>query len=254
MGHGMKRFSLLFIVVIMAYLTVIAADGLDGLAQQAQAAYVKGDFKAAADLYEQLVDRDVKTSEVYFNLGNAYYQLHDLGHALLSYRRAQTITPRDEDLRFNVARIRVQRLDGMIPETGILWQLATLTSDWFSYSELGWIVIVLVWVVCGCVASYVWRPARRKWIRWGILSAVALFILISALMITRVIVDTSQKPAVIISDTVSVMTGPGTSYLEIFELHAATEIRIIEARNHWIRFQLPDLREGWIDEQALEMI
>ena len=50
------------------------------------------------------------------------------------------------------------------------------------------------------------------------------------------------------------MTGPGTDYVEIFELHSAAEIRIVEERNHWVRFQLPDLREGWIEDRSLEVI
>lgn len=233
---------------------IVASNATNDLAQQASAAYMKGDFKTAADLYQQMVDQGVKRSEVYFDLGNAYYQLHDLGRALVNYRRAEELTPRDEELRLNLARVRVQRVDGTSAEAGILGQIAELTSNWLSLSELGWIVIILLWLCCGFVAAYLWRADWKKWARWAIVITCILFILVSLFGLTRSVVDSWWKPAVIVEASVSVMTGPGTNYVEIFELHAATEVRVIEERNHWIRFQLPDLREGWIEEQTLERI
>jgi len=250
----MKWIIVFLTTFIMFQSLIVDADTNDGLAQQAETAYLKGDFKVAADLYQQLIDQGVKRSEVYFDLGNAYYQLHDLGRALFNYRRAEAITPRDEDLRLNLARIRVQRVDGTVAEAGILGQIAGLTSDWLSISELSWIVIALLWLCCGFTAAYLWRADWRKQVRWAILISSILFIIVSMLALTHIVLDASRKPAVIVGDTVSVMTGPGTNYVVIFELHTAAEIRIVEERNHWVRFQLPDLREGWIDEQSVEVI
>jgi SH3-like domain-containing protein len=94
----------------------------------------------------------------------------------------------------------------------------------------------------------------RKYLRWAIFACGILFFVVATFTVTRIIVDSNWKPAVVISDSVSVMTGPGGDYVEIFELHAAAEVRIVEKRDHWVRFQLPDLREGWIEEQSLEGI
>ncbi len=250
----MKWLALLLIAVFFSQSLVLAADTVDDLAQQAEAAYATRDFKLAAGLYQQLIDQGVKRSEVYFNLGNAYYQLHDLGRAFVNYRRAEVFVPRDEDLRLNMARIRVQRLDGIIAEVGIAGQIVRLTSKWLSPSELRWIVLILWWLCCGFIAAYLWRADWRKRARWVILVGCALFVFVGVLALTRIVVDTSLKPAIIVNESVSVMSGPGTNYLEIYELHAAAEIRIVEERNHWIRFQLPDLREGWIAEQSVEVI
>jgi tetratricopeptide (TPR) repeat protein len=251
------RWLALLLTMILATASqsiIVASDTSDDLAQQASAAYVKGDFKTAADLYQQLIDQGVKRSEVYFDLGNAYYQLHDLGRALVNYRRAEELITRDEDLRLNLARVRVQRVDGTSAEVGILGQITSLTNNWLSLSELGWIIIVLLWLCCAFIAAYLWRADWRKWVQWAIVVSATLFIVVSLMGLTRFFVDALWKPTVIVDDSVSVMTGPGTNYVEIFELHSAAELRIIEERNHWIRFQLPDLREGWIEERALEKI
>ncbi|MBA3869371.1 MAG: hypothetical protein H0X30_09460 [Anaerolineae bacterium] len=247
-----------FVILLIAFFTwqsfVMAVDSDDALAQQAEAAYKKGDFKSAVDLYQQLIDHGLKNGEVYFDLGNAYYQLHDLGRALLNYRQAEIYMPRDEDLRLNLARVRAQRVDGTIVEVGIAGQIAGLTKDWLTTSELGWLVIILWWLCCGIVASYLWRVDWRKRVRWAIAASVVIFLLVAALALTRLAVDSALKPAVIIDNTAAVMSGPGTDYLEIFELHAATEVRVVEKRYDWVRFQLPDLREGWIEKKSLEEI
>jgi tetratricopeptide (TPR) repeat protein len=252
----MKWILLLFmaVIVMMSRPIVLALDNLDDLGGQAASAYLKGDFRTTVDLYQQLVNQGVMRSEVYFNLGNAYYQLHDLGRALVNYRRAEEFIPRDEDLRLNLARVRVQRLDGTSTEVGILDQIVGLTNTWLSPSEFGWVAIVLLWLCCGFIAIYLWRTDWRKWARWAIVICSALFIIAGVLGLTRYVIDALRKPAVIVDDSVAVMTGPATNYVQIFELHAATEVWIVEERNNWVRFQLPDLREGWIEEQALEKI
>jgi tetratricopeptide (TPR) repeat protein len=249
-----KKLIALLLLIVLSQTVIWAADNLLTTAQQADAAYSKGDFKTAANLYHQLLDQGVKRSEIYFNLGNAYYQLQDLGRALVNYRRAQLSTPRDEDLQLNLTRVRVQRVDGLMPESGLAGQLVELTSDSLSLSELSWIVVALFWLCCGFVAAYIWRTDWRKNIRWVILISSLLFMFVAILTLTRIVVDNSLKRAVIIGDSVAVMTGPGDDYLEIFELHAAAEIRIVETHNDWVRFQLPDLREGWIQALAIEVI
>src|SRR6266496_6146874 len=109
MGSPMKWCVLALMAFVISQSITVSVDTIDGLAQQAETAYLKGDFQLAANLYRQLIDQGVKRNEVYFDLGNAYYQLHDLGRALINYRRAEVIAPRDEALRLNLARVRVQR-------------------------------------------------------------------------------------------------------------------------------------------------
>ena len=99
------------------------------LAQQAQAAYLSGDYAAARGQYEALINLGVRDSAIYINLGNTYFQLHDMGRALLNYRRAQRITPRDSLLNTHLARLRSTRLDVQGDETALVDSLAALTTS-----------------------------------------------------------------------------------------------------------------------------
>ena len=68
------------------------------------------------------------------------------------------------------------------------------------------------------------------------------------LLSARVYVETQQPVAVVLSETVEVMSGPGDNYLPLFSLYEAMEIRVLEERDGWLRFALADGRQGWIDK------
>lgn len=249
----MKHIITLAVMLLMCS-SVFSQNDFESLASQAEVAYNAGDFGSAAKLYGQLIKAGVKNGEIYFNLGNTYYQLKDFGHALLFYRRAELFTPRDENLRLNMMRVRAQRVDGVSTESGIDWQIVHLTSDTLSIDELVWLLIGLLWLCCSLGIVYYIKPARRAVLKWMGALSFALLVVASALCLIRVVVHDKHLSAVIVSENVSVMTGPANDYLEIFILHAASEIRVIETKDGWVRFQLPDLREGWIEESNLEII
>src|SRR5690242_19210137 len=112
----MKQWCIVFLLFI-AGITSAQLDSL-GPVVQANDAYITGDYKTAQLLYEATIQDGVRDFRVYFNLANAYYQSGDMGRALLNYRRAQEIWPRDSELASNLARVRIERVDLLSDDTG----------------------------------------------------------------------------------------------------------------------------------------
>ncbi len=248
--------SLLIVLITIALLQPLDPSVNDAamLAQQAELAYTEGDFQLSVNKYQQVVDAGVWNAEIFFNLGNAYYQTHDLGRALVNYRRAEQLIPRDDELRLNIARVRAQRIDPPVAEVGILVQIAQWTTDWFSNSEIGLLTLMTWWLGCGFFVVYRLVPKSRTVSNWGSAIGGVLFVLFSSVAGMRIIIEYAHPSAIVIVETVSVMTGPDAQYIEIFELHAGGEIRVVQKRNDWVRIQLPDLREGWVEAQEIEVI
>ena len=246
--------KLLLVLLMMIGLFQGAITNVDDLSQKAESAYTKGEYQEAAKLYQQLIDTGARNPEIYFNLGNTYYQLHDLGRSLLNYRRAEQFTPRDEDLRLNVARVRAQRIDPPVAYVGIGDQIAQWVSSLLSNSEAGQIILVLWWITCGSLSAYTLLPHWRKWARLAAIITGAILIFAGVLSAIRVVVDQSSPLAIVVSENASVLTGPDSQYMQIFELHAAGEVRIMERQNDWVRIQLPDLQEGWVKADSIEII
>ena len=52
-----------------------------------------GRYAEAAQAYQQLIDQGAADSAVYYNLGNAYMRLGNLGQAIVNYQRAAQLDP-----------------------------------------------------------------------------------------------------------------------------------------------------------------
>lgn len=69
-------------------------------------------YAKAILLYERIIDQGgVRNAKLYYNLGNAYFLVDDIGRAILNYRRALQLDSSDVNLRNNLAFARSQRLD-----------------------------------------------------------------------------------------------------------------------------------------------
>ena len=58
--------------------------------------FAAGRYREAAATLEEEIKTSGESSTRYANLGNCYYLLGDLGHAVLSYERATLLDPRDK--------------------------------------------------------------------------------------------------------------------------------------------------------------
>lgn len=254
MGNEVK-----FLVVMLALLSFVqvsdqSTQSVESWLQEAKTAYEQGDFPQSAKLYQQVVDAGIQRGEIYFNLGNAYFQLHDLGRALVNYRRTEQLVPRDDDLKLNLSRIRVQRVDSLGDYAALADQITNSLTGLASNSEFEFLLLVIWWLCCGLGIAYVVLPKWRTYLKWGVIFASILMVFIGVLEGVRFVADATYPPAIVVVETVSVMSGPDTSYMEIFELHEAAEVRIIETRKDWVRIQLPDLEEGWVQSEAVEKV
>src|SRR5689334_17765004 len=72
--------------------------------------YEQGKYAEGAGAYEKILQTGTASPALYFNLGNAFFKSGQIGRAIIAYRQAQRLTPRDPDVRANLqfARNQVQ--------------------------------------------------------------------------------------------------------------------------------------------------
>ncbi len=249
----MKRLWIVLFLCSMCVSITTAQTGTEAL-QQAEIAYNDGDYQQAITLYETVIANGAHNSEIYFNLGNAYYLADDLGRALLNYRRAHVLNPRNSDIDFNLTRVRGQRIDIQGDETAVFDTLAALTSGTLTVAELGWIALGIWSGGFILLALYIRRIQWHETLRVPLIIIGTLVIMSVILLSSRLYVEHSRPAAVIVAPAVLVRSGPGENYLQHFQIHAAAEIRILEIRDGWIRFTLPDGRQGWIPQASAEEV
>jgi tetratricopeptide (TPR) repeat protein len=224
-----------------------------GEMQVANALYANGRYAEAAQSYEQLLAQGVADSALYYNLGSAYLNQGDVGRAILNYRRAAELDPRDAETQAALVAARALALDQFPAENGsLLDDVANLSRGFVTLNELAmlalgfWFVFGLLWFVYRQSGNGRSRPI----IQTGAIMAGLLLALVLLAMGSRVVADNGRSPAVIVAQTASVSDQPAAS--AAFVLHSGAEVELTDRQGEWVRIALPGGQVGgWVLETAV---
>lgn len=206
--------------------------------------------------FEHIVNEfGIRNGKLYYNIGNAYFRLEDLGRAILNYRRALLYQPNDQNLAQNLEYARSRRVNRVEPteKDRIFKTLFFLHYDIPSRIRLDVLVVsfCMIWVF-----STMFIFLRKGWLRAMIVIASVL----SVLFLTSLIVEKAgrrHKPAgVIISSEVTARKGDADTYQPSFTdpLYSGTEFRVLEKRTKWWHIELEDGARCWIPSSAGELV
>lgn len=220
--------------------------------------YEAGQFDEAAAAYQTLVDEGIQDSTVFYNLGNAHFKQADFGRAILNYRRAARLAPRDPDIRANLTLARAQTLDQMnVDGEALLSRLAELAQTWLTLNEMA-VLALLLWILFALMLIIFTRlqAGRLKILTRNALLTVGVFLLAGIIFTgSRLYVEQTRPAGVIIAAEANVTSGPGEQYITEFTLHSGTEVRLIESRDNWVRLTLPgDNLQGWLPAETFGVV
>ena len=207
--------------------------------------------------YEKIVsDGGIRNSKLYYNLGNAYFLKEDIGRAILNYRRAQRLDKADTNIQKNLAFARSRRIDTVevrtqerILETLFFWHYD------FSFKTKFLVTCLAFAIVCISTTVMLWRGKSAPWI-----TTAAICCLLTVSFLASVILEARSRAnticGVITARQVVARQGDGPNYSESFKdpLHAGTEFDLLERRSGWFHIMLSDDSEGWIPDNAAELI
>ncbi|MDH7599736.1 MAG: hypothetical protein QHH07_08910 [Sedimentisphaerales bacterium] len=225
--------------------------------QEGSAERQKELYHQAALAYQKIIsDGQIRNARLYYNLANAYLLSGDIGRAIVNYRRAEILDRTNPNIQKNLAFARSKRIDQVSP--GTQQQVLAVLFFWHFDLPIG----TKVWVAsCAFGVLYI-ALTIMVWLgRSALCSSIASIGLIVALaMVGSVLVEqhqlTHRRFGVIIPEQVVARQGDGPGYPEAFKapLHAGTEFELIEARPGSYHIRLADGSEGWIPEDAAELI
>jgi len=207
--------------------------------------------------YEKIIsDGRIKNSKLYYNLGNAYILKDDLGRAILNYRRAQKLDKADTNIQKNLAFARSRRIDTVEVKTEerILETLFFWHYD-FSIKTKFLVTCICFAIVCISVTMMLWRGKSATWV-----ATAAICGLLTACFLASVVLETRSRAnticGVITDQQVVARQGDGPNYPESFKdpLHAGTEFDLLERRSGWFHIMLSDDSDGWIPDNAADLI
>lgn len=229
----------------------------DALWDAANTYYVNGDYRAAIAGYESILARGEHSAKLYYNLANAFFKEGETGRAILYYHRALRLAPGNEDARYNLevaAETTKDRIEP-VPEFFVTtWMRAVRNllgpTAWAALS-LAALSAMLSLALLYLLASSI---GRRKAGFYGMLAALAVFIVATSFAAAGRRETVDRREAVVMSPSVSVKSSPDKSATDLFVLHEGTVLRITDRLDEWCEVVIADGKKGWIRARQIEVI
>ena len=210
-------------------------------------------YQKALLRFERLIQVGVQNGKVYYNIGNTYFRLNDLGRAIVNYRRALQFIPNDENLHQNLAYAKSQQPDNIeekqaeqIKKTVLFWHYDLPVQ----VRLVGFVVMnLLFWGML--TVQLFWA----RILKWPIVSCLVIGLMLGTSLLYEKTFG-GQLSGVLVSREVIAKKGDGQSYGPSFQapLHAGLEFKLIENRGDWLHIELPDGRRCWVPSTSIEMI
>ena len=245
-----NRFAMLLFMLLVSMASVAQDKAV------ADSAYAKEDYQTAISIYESLLSDNV-SPELYYNLGNAYYRLDDMPHAILNYERALLLSPGDSDIRFNLQMARNKTIDKIIPESEmffVTWYKSLVNIMGVD----GWAILAIIMFALAAILIllYVFTDVViiRKIGFFGAGLSMIIFVVANVFAYQQGNKVASYNGAIIMS-TANVKSTPAENGTDLFVLHEGTRVDITDdSMNDWKEVRIADGKEGWIETKKLELI
>jgi len=210
---------------------------------------------AAARMERAVREGHLANGGIYYNLGNVYFRLGDMGRAILNYRRAQRFEPNDAKLKRNLSYALRNCQDSVQEQEG----RKVLKTLFFWHYDFSLALRERLFILCLCLACVLGMFRLR--VRQTGLGIAALGSLLLALVLAASVAVSDyamhhQRPGVILAAEIVGRTGNGENYEKSFKdpLHAGTEFQLVELRGNWMEISLADGKSCWIPCDSSELL
>ncbi|MBU1864602.1 MAG: tetratricopeptide repeat protein [Candidatus Omnitrophica bacterium] len=220
---------------------------------KANVLYEKRDYDGALLEYQELLDANLTSGNLYYNMGNCYFKKGEMGKAILFYERARRLLPRDGDISSNYDYARSLIKETVLP-TQKMWFLRFIDSFFkhFTINELTLLLSFLYLVFfCTLSAMIIFKMEKRF-----VIPVLCIILMMASTGLFSLIgkITYEGHGIVVINEKTIARFEPferGTTHFTLFEGMKAT---IIQSKGMWYKIQREDRRLGWIEKKDVAII
>ncbi len=244
-----QKISLFSILLILLYFPVTYGQSSQLLFESANQDYQQGNYEQAIETYLRILEKGVESSEVQFNLGNAYYKINQYGKAILHYEKAKKTLANDEALEKNLKLVQLRIIDKIEPIPQLFlkeWWIEVLnlmSLEWYA-----WVTLALFVVLTSLIVINILSVRRINKLIWIFLS---IFIFVLVLFINKAYISETTRFGIILVDKISIVSEPSISGNEMFILHEGTKVQVLRNSADWLEIKIADGKTGWLKTESL---
>ena len=253
----MKR--ILSLLTILFCLISAKADIVNPaeLVAKAAFAYDQGNYEEAAQQYEVLVKAFNGSPDLYYALGNSYYERQNFSRAILNYERCLQRDPSNEDARANLELAQlncVDKIETIQPIIFVTWSNAI--RDIFSADTWGKFSIFFFLLFLAGFGCYFFLR-KMQYRKIGFYTAIVMVVLSFICMFytsQQAEIRTAHDHAIVMTPTVTLRSTPAESGTELLIIHEGLKVKVRQELSGWTEVELSDGNVGWMPSAQLEVI
>jgi tetratricopeptide (TPR) repeat protein len=239
----------LILIALLFSATMGFAQSASELFDRANEAYKNGQYQEAIDLYQNIDSTELRSADVYYNLGNSYYKLNMVAPSIYNYEKALLLDPLNEDASINLEYANKLALDAieMLPKSmfqkfseGVIYKL---TFD-------SWSILAVTLSFLGALffLLYHFSYASGKKLLFFNSSLLCGILLVVAVVFAFKSYDFEEntRMAIVFEKTAAIKNAPTLNSDTVFQLHEGTKVEVLDAIDNWKKIKLSDGKIGWI--------
>ena len=245
------------ISIIGAILFSISLLGQQDLITEGDSAYNREMYTEAISNYESVLDQGFESAQLYYNLGNAYFNINMLPAAILNYERAKVLAPGDADIDFNlnIANSMITDKIEPVPEIFYIRWWKSLRNSFNLYTwTITSISIFFLLILCAGIFFLARNILMRKFAFWFGIFFILFSIAGFSMIYTKYDIQSKHLEAIVFDPTITVKSSPNQLGKDLFVVHEGTKVFILEEINEWCNIRIANGSAGWLPAASIKRI
>jgi tetratricopeptide (TPR) repeat protein len=227
--------------------------------ERANQLYHNQQYTEALELYSQMIHEGVVSESVYYNAGNTYFKLNQLGNAVWCYEKAKQFNTDNLLVNENLAYVKSKLSKEAIPPPSNMFK-TKVGKLLFKYTNNQLAIFALIAFVIGTLIFFI-RKIKMMPVLFMVFRKVSLFLFMIFLSgaIGQYVFIKKYKYGIIITDTI-LYNNPKEKGLQKKQATQGCKIEIIDFSKGTVlnpskyKIRRPNGLENWVDVNAVKIL
>lgn len=219
--------------------------------------YQQEAYTKAITSYLKVLKGGLESSDLYFNLGNAYYKTNQMAEAIYYYEKSLQLNPVNQDAIVNLEYANRSIIDSIkeVPKSTFEkfndTVLSVLSYDnWSKVAVSLSLLAGLLWMVF----FFSTQPGIKKlYFTLSIIITATCFLSLG-ITFQQYQRTKSNVYAIVFTEEVSIKNEPRKNASEVFVLHEGTKLKVLDEVGDWQKIKISDGQIGWIDKKFIKKL
>ena len=219
--------------------------------------YKSGNFEQALSTYQYILDHQMGSADLFYNMGNTYYKLANYPLSIWSYEKALLLEPGFADAKKNLELVSKSVTDKVQELPRIVWW-----HYWQRFKALlsvsGWtyLSVSMIWIFAFGLYLFITQKVHLVK-RIGIYCTfvgLGLAIFFGGIAMNKSMIVKNPKTAIVITPNLYVKSSPEDNGQDLFVIHGGLKVSLDDEIGEWLKIRLADGKTGWVKDTEIKRL